>query len=178
MEASAYRALNSGRLDEAKRQFQTLLEKQPNNPRALSGMGYVYMKQQNFAEAADYLERARAAGARGLDSAIATSRFWEKMSRQAMLCKSGNTEAAIDTYDAALSLKPSVPRRWKVSPGPMRRQGIIRSSGHIMSAPCALPGAGRRRGEDSFLRNRMAGDSQAALATSDRMPQRRSCSIE
>ena len=36
LEASAYRALNSGRLDEAERQFQEILDKQPNNPRALA----------------------------------------------------------------------------------------------------------------------------------------------
>ena len=58
LEASAYRALNSGRLDEAERQFQEILDKQPNNPRALSGMGYVYMKRQDFGSAADSLERA------------------------------------------------------------------------------------------------------------------------
>src|SRR6202012_2390373 len=40
MEASAYRALNSGHLDEAKQQFQALLGREPHNARALSGMGY------------------------------------------------------------------------------------------------------------------------------------------
>ncbi len=109
LEASAYHALNSGRLDEAKQEFETLLTKQPNNPRALSGMGYVYMKQQNFTEAANYLERARAEGARGLDGAIATSHFWEKMSQAGSELQSGDTQAAIDSYNAALSLKPSSP---------------------------------------------------------------------
>ena len=41
MEGAAYRALNSGQLDEAEQQFQALLAKNPHNARALSGMGYV-----------------------------------------------------------------------------------------------------------------------------------------
>ena len=48
LEASAYKALNAGRLDEAERLFQQILEKEPNNQKALSGMGYVYMKRQEF----------------------------------------------------------------------------------------------------------------------------------
>src|SRR5579883_324191 len=48
LEAAAYHALNSGRLNEAKEKFQDLIAKQPRNARALAGMGYLYMRQQDF----------------------------------------------------------------------------------------------------------------------------------
>ena len=41
IEASAYRALNSGHLDVAEQQFTAVLSKQPSDARALSGLGYV-----------------------------------------------------------------------------------------------------------------------------------------
>ena len=79
MERSAYKALNSGHLDEAQQQFQTLLGKNPHNPRALTGMGYVSMKQGDFGQAVDYLQKARAAGATKLDGDISNARFWSRM---------------------------------------------------------------------------------------------------
>ncbi|HMD22234.1 MAG TPA: tetratricopeptide repeat protein, partial [Alloacidobacterium sp.] len=170
MEASAYRALNSGRLDEAKRQFETLLEKQPNNPRALSGMGYVYMKQQDFTEASSYLERARAAGARGLDSAIATSHFWEKMSQAGDALQSGNTESAIESYNAALALKPSSPDALEGLGGAYAQAG--NNSEAIDAFERAVRVGPERQGawRGLFLAQSAAGESQAALATNDRMP--------
>jgi tetratricopeptide (TPR) repeat protein len=172
LEGSAYRALNSGRLDEAKQQFQTLLDKKPNNPRALSGMGYVYMKQQNFAEAADYLERARAAGARGLDSAISTSRFWEKMAQAGDALQSGNSEVAIDTYRAALSLKPSSPEALEGLAGALVQIGNTAEA--VDTYERAVKAAPDRESawRGLFLAQSAAGDSQAALATSERMPQK------
>ncbi len=170
LEASAYRALNSGRLDEARKQFEELLAKQPNNPRALSGMGYLYMKQQNFTEAADYLERAQAAGARGLESSIATSHFWEKMSEGGNDLQSGDTAAAIDAYNAALSLKPS-------SPEALEGLGDAYAQAGNTSQAIDTFGRAVRVGPNQqfawrglFLAQTAAGDSQAALATNDRMP--------
>ncbi len=170
LEASAYRALNSGRLDEAKQQFATLLAKQPNNPRALSGMGYVYMKQQDFTEASDYLERARAAGARGLETAIATSRFWEKMSEAGVDLQSGDTEAAIDSYKAALSLKPSSPEALEGLGGAYAQAGNTSEAIDTFDRVVRIAPERQAAWRGLFLAQSTAGDSQAALATSDRMP--------
>ena len=107
MGGSAYRALNSGQLDEAEQQFQALLAKEPHNASALSGMGYVLMKRGNFTEAQDYLEKARAAGATKLDGAISTAQFWSRMAQAGMEQKSGDAQAAAKDYRDALSLKPN-----------------------------------------------------------------------
>jgi cellulose synthase operon protein C len=170
LEASAYRALNSGRLDEASQQFQTLLAKKPNNPRALSGMGYVCMKQQNFGEAADYLERARAAGAGGLDAAISTSHFWEKMGQAGDALRSGDSQVAIEGYRAALSLKPSSPEALEGLAGALMQAGntaeAVDTYERVVRAAPERAAAWR----GLFLAQSTAGDAQAALATGDRMP--------
>jgi tetratricopeptide (TPR) repeat protein len=170
LEASAYRALNTGRLDEAKQQFQTLLDKQPNNPRALSGMGYVSMRQQDFASAADYLERARAAGTRGLDSNISTAHFWQKMAQAGDELKTGDAAAAADGYRAALSLKPSNPDALEGLGGALAQAGEDAEAADAFeravhagpSRPTAWLGL--------FLVQSSAGNAQAALDISDRMP--------
>ncbi|MDI3253350.1 MAG: cellulose synthase subunit BcsC-related outer membrane protein [Bacillota bacterium] len=107
LEAAAYRALNSGQLDEAREKFQELLAKQPRNAQALAGMGYLSMRQQDFVSASDYFERARAAGAHGLESAISNAHFWQKMTEAGNELGDGHTEAAIAAYHAALALKPN-----------------------------------------------------------------------
>lgn len=170
LEASAYRALNNGRLDEARRQFEQLLVREPNNPRALSGMGYVYMKQQDFIDAADYLERARAAGARGLDSAISTSRFWEKMAEAGNDLKSGNSDSAIEAYNAALSMKPGNADALDGLGGAYVQAGnnseAIDTFERVVRVSPDRQGAWR----GLFLAQSAAGDAQGALAISDRMP--------
>lgn len=170
LEGSAYRALNSGRLDDAERQFQQLLEKQPNNSRALSGMGYVFMKRQDFSEAADYLERARSAGARGLDSAIATSRFWERMSSGSEALKAGNSDEAVEDYRTAVSMKPSDPDALEALAGALMQQGNPAEAIEIFERVVRVAPNRPTAWRGLFLSQSEAGDSQAALATNGRMP--------
>ena len=75
--------------------------------RALSGMGYVSMKRGDFAQAVDYLEKARAAGATKLEGAISTARFWSRMAQAGTEQKSGDAQTAAKDYRDALSLKPT-----------------------------------------------------------------------
>ena len=170
LEASAYRALNSGRLDEAERQFQEILDKQPNNPRALSGMGYVYMKRQDFGSAADYLERARAAGAKGLDSSIATSRFWQKMSSGNEALKAGSSDEAVEDYRAAVSIKPTNPDALDALAGALLQQGNSSDAAEIFERLVRAAPTRATAWRGLFLAQTQAGDYQGALATSDRMP--------
>ena len=44
-EQAAYSALNAKRLDDAELRFKAILANNPQNPRALAGMGYVRMQQ-------------------------------------------------------------------------------------------------------------------------------------
>lgn len=170
LEASAYRALNSGRLDDARRQFEQLLAREPNNPRALSGMGYVYMKQQDFTDAADYLERARAAGARGLDSALSTSRFWEKMAEAGNDLKLGNSESAIEAFNAALAMKPGNADALEGLGGAYAQAGNHSEAMDTFERAVRVSPDRQGAWRGLFLAQSAAGDAQGALATSDRMP--------
>jgi len=170
LEASAYRALNAGRLDEAEQQFGQILTKEPNNSKALSGMGYIYMKRQDFAEAADYFQRARAAGARGLDASIATSGFWERMATGNAALKAGNSDEAVEAYRTAVSMKPSNPDALEALGGALMQQGSPAEAIEIFERVVRVAPNRTSAWRGLFLAQSESGDSQTALATNDRMP--------
>lgn len=169
-ESLAYRALNSGRLDEAKEQFQTILNKQPNNTGALSGMGYVYMKKQDFASAADYLERAKAAGGRGLDSTLNTARFWLKMGEAGDDLKAGDAASAAEGYRAALLLKPGNADALEGLGGALAQAGKNADAADAFSRALKADPQRLSAWRGFFLAQSAAGDAHDALDTNDRMP--------
>ncbi len=58
MMRSGYNQLNSGHLSQAQAEFQAVLAQSPNDAEALAGLGYVALHQDDFAAAAQYLNRA------------------------------------------------------------------------------------------------------------------------
>lgn len=80
-EQAAYNSLNANRLDDAERRFTAILANEPENARALAGMGYVRMQQSNYGAAVSFLERAKRNGARdaGLDNVLETARIRHTM---------------------------------------------------------------------------------------------------
>ena len=108
-EQAAYNALNAKRLDEAETRFKAILAADPQNPRALAGMGYVRMQQSNFGGAISFLEQARQYGARdtGLDNALETARFYSTMSEGQVALNENDLTTAEQKYQAALALRPN-----------------------------------------------------------------------
>jgi tetratricopeptide (TPR) repeat protein len=171
LEASAYRALNKGNFDEAREDFQNVLAKHPNDAGALSGMGYVAMRQQDFAAAEDFLGRARAAGAPGLESAIGTARFWQSMAQAAAALKAGDSATAVAGYRAALSLKASNPDALEGLGGALAQAGdqagAVDAFERVVRAQPARATAwlGVLRAQSG------SGNAQEALDTDDRIPE-------
>jgi predicted Zn-dependent protease len=170
MEGAAYRALNGGQLDEAEQQFQALLAKEPHNARALSGMGYVLMKRGNFAEAQDYLEKARAAGATKLDGAISTAQFWSRMAQAGVEQKSGDAQAAAKDYRDALSLKPNNRDAEEALAGALMQAGNHADAAAILKREVAANPQNEAAWRNLFLSQAQNADWRETLATSQRMP--------
>jgi tetratricopeptide (TPR) repeat protein len=105
---AAYRALNEKHLDDAEKQFKTILAKTPDDPNALAGMGYIRMQQANFGGAISFLVQAKSDGSKdpGLEPALATSRFWYTMAEGAAALEQNDLPAAEKQYRAALSQRP------------------------------------------------------------------------
>jgi cellulose synthase operon protein C len=170
MEASAYRALNSGQLDQAEQQFQALLAKSPHNARALSGMGYVYMKRGNFAQAVDYLEKARAAGAAKLEGAISTARFWSRMAQAGAEQKSGDAQTAARDYRDALSLKPTSPDAEQALASALMQAGNQRDAVAILKREVGANPGNEAAWRNLFQAQAQMADWREALATRELIP--------
>jgi tetratricopeptide (TPR) repeat protein len=108
-EQEAYNALNAKRLDDAELRFKAILGSEPQNPRALAGMGYVRMQQSNFGGAISFLEQAKQYGARdaGLDTALETARFWFTMGEGSVALSENDLTTAEQRYQAALAMRPN-----------------------------------------------------------------------
>ena len=107
----AYRALNAKHIEDAEARFRDLLATDPENARALAGMGYIRMGQSNFGGALSFLEQAKQNGARdpGLDPALATARFWFTMGEGAAALNENDLPTAEQRYQAALTVRPTSP---------------------------------------------------------------------
>jgi cellulose synthase operon protein C len=178
MEGSAYRALNSGQLDQAEQQFQALLAKNPHNARALSGMGYVAMKRGNFAQAVDYLEKARAAGATKLESTISTARFWSRMAQAGAEQKSGDAQTAAKDYRDALSLKPTSPDAEEALAGALMQAGNRADAVAILKRQVGSSPDNEAAWRNLFLAQAQMADWREALTTSERIPQKIEARLE
>jgi Tfp pilus assembly protein PilF len=96
-EKRGYEALNAGNLVVAEANFQEALKRNPKSGGALSGMGFVRLKQADFNGAIEYFEKAKAASpadATKIAPYLATAHFWNMM-------RAGNTALAANQPELA-----------------------------------------------------------------------------
>ena len=84
--------------------------------------------------------------------------------------QAGNTESAIESYDAALALKPSSPDALEGLGGAYAQAGNNSEAIDAFERAVRVGPERQRAWRGLFLAQSAAGDSQAALATNDRMP--------
>jgi tetratricopeptide (TPR) repeat protein len=107
-EREAFSELAANHLNAAQQMFVDLTVKQPGNARALAGLGFVRMKQGNFAEAAEYFEQAEKNGLAipVIAQSLATARFWNAMQQGTQALNANHLSEAVQHYQAALALRP------------------------------------------------------------------------
>lgn len=171
-ERTAYADLNANRLDEAQSRFMALSTEQPNNPRALAGMGFLRMKQSNFSGAIEYFEQAEQHGLRliTIHQALTTSRFWDAMQQATTALNANLLEQASAKYRAALAIRPDSPEAIEGLAGvSMKAQHPAEAVVDYQKLVRLHPGsASAWRG--LFLAETQSADPNAALATSQRFP--------
>jgi len=106
--ASGFRTLNSGNLSSAEQHFRASLARESTHGQAYAGLGFVNMRKQNFDQAVQQFERARAEGDRdpGVSQALETSRFWQTMGKAQSSLDANDNDTAIAQYQNALAMKP------------------------------------------------------------------------
>jgi tetratricopeptide (TPR) repeat protein len=123
-EAAAYKALNAKHFDEAEQRFKAILDREPENTSALSGMGYVRMEQQNFGGAISYMTQAIQDGSKdpSLQKALDDSRFYYAISEGGASLNENDLVNAEAQYRSALQMRPNAP------------EGLLGLAGTLMKA--------------------------------------------
>ncbi len=168
----AYRSLNSKDLSAAEQRFQSILTADPENARALAGLGYIRMQQSNFAAALSFLDQAKQNGARdpGLDTAINTSRFWFTMGQGSDALAGNDLPSAEQHFRAALNLRPNSPEALEGLGGTLLKaqqfDPAVAIYERFARAKPNSPAAWR----GLLLAHAGAGNAQQALLTERRIP--------
>lgn len=102
-----FKAMDDGDLELAEASFRAVLEARPNDADALGGMGVLRLRQEEFAQARSYLERASRQGSparwkQALDSAT----YWSLVEQARTAREAGEHEAARQALEQAVRLDP------------------------------------------------------------------------
>jgi tetratricopeptide (TPR) repeat protein len=169
---AAYRALNEKRISEAEQRFKEILANEPDNLRALAGIGYVRMQQSNFGGAISFFEQAQHDGAHdpALESALSSARFFYTMSLGAMALNGNDLTTAEKQYQAALVMRPASPDALEGLGGTLLKaqQPAVAAQvfDRLVKVSPATPAAWR----GLFLAQYGAGNTAQALETERRIP--------
>ncbi len=107
-EQEGYRALREGRLDEAAEKFEALRNTAP--AKAAAGLGFVHMKQQDFAAAQNMFEQAKSTATepnKNVDDALETARFWKLMQQSTEALNKDEVDAAEAGFEKAVKIRPN-----------------------------------------------------------------------
>ena len=107
-ETKGYEYLHAGKLAEAEAQFETVLHEAPNSAGALAGIGFVRMKQEDFAAALSFFEASKQASpetAHLIQQPMETARFWSTVKQATAALAENRVEDAIHGYQEALQLR-------------------------------------------------------------------------
>ncbi len=104
-----YAALKVNKIKDAETHFEKALAENGKSSGALAGMGFVRMKQEEFASAVDYFERAKAGAEQDsvVADALETARFWKAMKQGGEAFRSNHLDAAIEKYREAAEIRPA-----------------------------------------------------------------------
>ncbi|RXH56749.1 cellulose synthase subunit BcsC-related outer membrane protein [Granulicella sibirica] len=171
-EQAAYRALNAHHLPEAEKRFRAILTRQPNNGPSLAGMGYIRMQQGNFGGAISYLVQAKEEGASdpGVETALATARFWSTMAEGSTALNENDLANAQKQYQAALVMRPESPEALEGLGGTLLKaqepEAALPVFEHYIKVKNTAPAAW----SGLFLAQSAEGNTQGALITESQLP--------
>ena len=171
-EQEAYNALNAKRLDEAETRFKAILANDPQNARALAGMGYVRMQQANFGGAISFLEQAKQDGARdsGLESALENARFYYVMGEGSVALNENDLTTAEQKYQAALAMRPNSTEALEGLGGTLLKARQSEAAIEVFERYVKVKPSASAAWRGLFMAQYGAGNASQALLTEQRIP--------
>jgi predicted Zn-dependent protease len=108
-EQQGYDLLNAGKLDEAQKKLEGILQDSPRSVAAITGLGYIAMKREDFAGAAEYFEVASAAAPKDkqVQTALESARFFLHVQTGTKALTDNDTARAKSEFEQAVALRPN-----------------------------------------------------------------------
>jgi tetratricopeptide (TPR) repeat protein len=171
-EQAAYVALRGDDVEGAEREFRALLDKQPANPRALAGMGFVHMKQRNFDTAVSDFEAALHNGSkdRAVSNALDTARFWRTMGLATNALEQNDLNLAAHHYREAVVQRPASPEALAGLAGTLLRARQNTEAAPVYARWAKVEPNSAPAWRGLFVAQAQGGQPQQALATTKRFP--------
>ncbi|MGE4330638.1 cellulose synthase subunit BcsC-related outer membrane protein [Diaphorobacter sp.] len=105
--SDGFKALEDGDLEAAEAEFRTVLEARPSDGDALGGMGVLRLRQEEFAQARSYLERAtRHGSAARWKQALDSATYWTLIGQARAAREAGEQASARQLLEQAVRLDP------------------------------------------------------------------------
>ncbi len=171
-EQAAYNALNAKRLDDAEMRFKAILAKEPQNSRALAGLGYVRMQQSNFGGAISFLEQAKQNGGRdpGIDTALETAKFYSTMADASTALNQNDLTTAEQQFQAALGMRPTSSEALEGLGGTLLKAQQSEAAIQVFDQYVKLKPASPAAWRGLFMAYYGAGNAPQALVVEKRIP--------
>jgi tetratricopeptide (TPR) repeat protein len=172
-EQAGYQALRENNTEEADGLFEKLRANPAGATPGLIGLGFVRMKQQDFAAAQQLLETAKSrstAPNRTLDQALETARFWHNMSDATHSLDENNLDQALKSFQAAYSLRSSSPEAIAGLAGTMMRAGQPANAAPLFRKLVQVASNDPKAWQGLLKSLQQSGDGAGAITASKNMP--------
>ncbi|HEX4038173.1 MAG TPA: cellulose synthase subunit BcsC-related outer membrane protein [Acidobacteriaceae bacterium] len=171
-EQAAFRALAKNHLEEAQQRFMVLHQREPKNARVLGGLGFLRMRQSDFAGAVNYFQQAEQNGlkVRLIQQSLETSRFWNAMQQGTRAMNDNRLDEALRDFKTALALRPtSQDAQTGLAGLYMKRQEPDEALPYYQALVKKQPRSSATwRG--LFMAQALSGEGKAAIATTRQFP--------
>jgi cellulose synthase operon protein C len=171
-ERAAYAALQANQVEQAEQGFQSLLDKEPANPRVLAGLGFVHMKQSQFAQAVNDFEAAKRNGLKDpkIEGGLNTARFWLTMNDATQALNQNQLDLAAQRFREALAQRAASPEALAGLAGTLLRghettEAAVICARWVKVQPNSVPAW-----RSWFVAQAQGGQAQQALALATRFP--------
>jgi cellulose synthase operon protein C len=171
-EQEAYNALNAKHLEDAELRFKAILASNPQNTRALAGLGYVRMQQSNFGGAISFLEQAKQNGAKdaGVDTALETARFYYTLGEASTALNENDLTTAEQQFQAALVMRPNSPEALEGLGGTLLKAQQAEPAVQVFDRYVKAKPSSAAAWRGLFMAYYGAGNAAQALMTEKRIP--------
>jgi cellulose synthase operon protein C len=169
---AGFRSLNGGNLSEADLHFRAALAHEATHGQAHAGLGYVRMRQQDFAAAVREFEQANEDGDRDatLTQSLVNSRFWNSMGVARSALDKGDLESAIAGYRNALTLKPESTDAMTALGGTLLRAARPKEAISYLQRAVRADAGSQAAWRALFLAQSQGSDRPNAIKTAERIP--------